>query len=180
LHKDVIVQSPTGSGKTLAYLLSVFAILLKVKQIWLAKETAALILVPNRELALQIFDVANHFGEALNIRIRVLLGGKKSKYYAKKVADEGFSHGCNLSSLINLIYHCVISFCRSIFSVNVLIATPGRLEHLIVSDGNFKKSLKSLEILIVDEADRFTESVFKRRYCNVFTSSIFCFEESFF
>lgn len=70
----------------------------------MAKETAALILVPNRELALQIFDVANHFGEALNIRIRVLLGGKKSKYYAKKVADEGFFHS---------IFYALLIFIRS-------------------------------------------------------------------
>jgi len=50
--KDVILLSPTGTGKTLAYLLPLLQ-LLKPTQ----KEVQALIVVPSRELALQIEHV---------------------------------------------------------------------------------------------------------------------------
>ncbi len=51
-HKDLILLSPTGSGKTLAFLLPLLARLrADVKQV------QALVLVPSRELALQIEDV---------------------------------------------------------------------------------------------------------------------------
>lgn len=51
-HEDVILLSATGSGKTLAYLLPV------IKEIDTdAKETKAIIIVPSRELALQIEQV---------------------------------------------------------------------------------------------------------------------------
>lgn len=51
-HEDVILLSATGSGKTLAYLLPV------IKEIDTdAKETKGIIIVPSRELALQIEQV---------------------------------------------------------------------------------------------------------------------------
>ena len=50
--KDVILLSPTGSGKTLAFLLPLLSEL-KVGE----KSIQAMILVPSRELALQINSV---------------------------------------------------------------------------------------------------------------------------
>jgi ATP-dependent RNA helicase DeaD len=51
-HDDVILLSATGSGKTLAYLLPIYELLDPVK-----KDTQAMIIVPSRELALQIEHV---------------------------------------------------------------------------------------------------------------------------
>jgi superfamily II DNA/RNA helicase len=51
-RKDVILLSPTGSGKTLAYLLPLF---LRLKQN--VKGVQALVVVPSRELAMQIDQV---------------------------------------------------------------------------------------------------------------------------
>jgi len=51
-HKDIILLSDTGSGKTLAFLLPVLRLLKKE-----IKTTQALVIVPSRELALQIEQV---------------------------------------------------------------------------------------------------------------------------
>ncbi|MFZ5754275.1 MAG: DEAD/DEAH box helicase, partial [Bacillota bacterium] len=59
--KNVIVQSPTGTGKTLAYLAS---LLTNVKHE--TKDLEVLILVPSRELAMQVLrqlkEVADNIG----------------------------------------------------------------------------------------------------------------------
>jgi len=51
-HDDVILLSATGSGKTLAFLLPLYELLDPAK-----KDTQAMIIVPSRELALQIEQV---------------------------------------------------------------------------------------------------------------------------
>ncbi len=69
-HNNVIILSQTGSGKTLAFLLP----LLK----WLdrsSKKTGALIVVPSRELALQIESVFKAMGTGL--KITCCYGGHK-------------------------------------------------------------------------------------------------------
>ncbi|ELA42689.1 ATP-dependent rRNA helicase RRP3 [Vittaforma corneae ATCC 50505] len=66
---DLIGISQTGSGKTFAFLLPI------VQQILLSdKPFHALILVPTRELAQQIFDILSIF-DGLNIRQALLSGG---------------------------------------------------------------------------------------------------------
>lgn len=51
-HRNIFLHSPTGSGKTLAYLLPVAKIMVPKKMM-----LQAVIIVPTRELALQIADV---------------------------------------------------------------------------------------------------------------------------
>lgn len=69
-HNNVIILSPTGSGKTLAYLLPV---LRAMKQA--VTKTQALIVVPSRELALQIEQVFKIMGTGL--KITCCYGGHK-------------------------------------------------------------------------------------------------------
>ncbi len=59
---DVILHSPTGSGKTLAFLLPLLQLLDEKKQ-----GVQALILVPSRELALQIEQVFKQMGTGLKV-----------------------------------------------------------------------------------------------------------------
>jgi len=61
-HDDVILLSPTGSGKTLAYMLPLLP-LLDAK----SKTTQALIIVPSRELAMQIEKVFRSIGSGLKV-----------------------------------------------------------------------------------------------------------------
>ena len=61
-HNNVILLSATGSGKTLAFLLPVFELLDPAN-----KKTQALIIVPSRELALQIEKVFRSLGTHLKV-----------------------------------------------------------------------------------------------------------------
>lgn len=68
--RDVIAQSQTGTGKTLAYLLPVMARLEED-----AKATQAVILVPTRELGMQIVQEAEKLAEGTGLRVQQLIGG---------------------------------------------------------------------------------------------------------
>ncbi len=69
-RRDVMIQSRTGSGKTGAYLLPI------MQNIRLQKNVAqALVLVPTRELALQVFREAQILTEGTLLRTAVVYGG---------------------------------------------------------------------------------------------------------
>ncbi|KII75411.1 DEAD/DEAH box helicase [Vibrio renipiscarius] len=69
-NKDILALAQTGSGKTLAFGLP---ILERVKA--LRSVTQAIILVPTRELAMQVHDALRCIAEKLDIRSQVLCGG---------------------------------------------------------------------------------------------------------
>lgn len=69
-HNNVIILSQTGSGKTLAFLLPLLRLLDRT-----SKKTGALIVVPSRELALQIESVFKSMGTGL--KITCCYGGHK-------------------------------------------------------------------------------------------------------
>jgi superfamily II DNA/RNA helicase len=70
LHNNTLLLSPTGSGKTLAFLLPLLERLDASN-----KETGALIIVPSRELALQIETVWKQMGTGL--KVTTCYGGHK-------------------------------------------------------------------------------------------------------
>ena len=102
--RDIIVSSKTGSGKTLAYLLPLINNLKCHSPI---VGSRALILVPTRELALQITDVLKDLLRFTDIKYAMLVGGH---------AFEGQFE--NLAS-----------------NPDILVATPGRLMQLIHEAG---------------------------------------------
>ncbi|WP_430460454.1 DEAD/DEAH box helicase [Thalassolituus sp. LLYu03] len=76
--RDVQVCAETGSGKTLAYLLPILEKLLQKDAP--NASTRALILVPTRELARQVFKTAQHFCELTHLKVGLLTGGDDFKY----------------------------------------------------------------------------------------------------
>ncbi len=68
-HSEVVLLSPTGSGKTLAFLLPLVAELERKNE-----EVQALIIVPSRELAIQIEQVARQMGAGY--KINAFYGGR--------------------------------------------------------------------------------------------------------
>jgi ATP-dependent RNA helicase DeaD len=68
--KDVVAQSQTGSGKTLAYALP---LLHKIDKS--SKEVQAVVLVPTRELGMQIVQTMELLTEGTGIRVQSLIGG---------------------------------------------------------------------------------------------------------
>ncbi|HKB94882.1 MAG TPA: DEAD/DEAH box helicase [Gaiellaceae bacterium] len=94
---DVLAKSPTGSGKTLA-----FGIPVVERAPSDGKTPSALVLVPTRELALQVAEEIEPLAVAKGIRVGVAYGGTPVAAQAKRARG-----------------------------AHVLVATPGRLQDLI-------------------------------------------------
>ncbi|XP_025834168.1 probable ATP-dependent RNA helicase DDX55 homolog isoform X2 [Agrilus planipennis] len=129
--KDVAVQAVTGSGKTLAFLIPMLQLLKRraKEQVWKVKEVGSIIISPTRELAVQTNTVLTQLLEHLpQFKQCLLVGGNSIEEDVKKLRE-----GCN-----------------------ILVSTPGRLEDLLTRklDFNLPASVKSLELLILDEADK--------------------------
>ena len=125
---DLIGCAQTGTGKTAAFLLPVLN-----KMVWdPIAATDTLIIVPTRELALQIYQALQGFCYHTNITSQVVYGG-----------TDGISFEQEKKALLH--------------GANVVIGTPGRLiAHLNM--GNLK--LENLRHLILDEADRMLDMGF--------------------
>lgn len=70
--KDLMVQAKTGSGKTLAFGLPVLARLDPA-----SPDTQVLVIVPTRELAIQVADEINRVGGHLGVLVSAIYGGTK-------------------------------------------------------------------------------------------------------
>jgi superfamily II DNA/RNA helicase len=104
---DLIIGAQTGSGKTLTYLVPIMQTLKSDEEAAGSrarpKRPRALVLVPTRELALQVQEVGRTLGKELHLSVKVVHGGTL-------VAPQG----------------------RQLeLPVDLLVATPGRLLQLL-------------------------------------------------
>ena len=127
-RRDVLASAQTGTGKTAGFTLPLLQ-LLSEKPIKGKRPIRALVLTPTRELAAQVAESIDTYGEFLTLKSTVIFGGV----------------GANPQ--INQLRR----------GVDILIATPGRLLDLY---GQGEVSLKDLEVLILDEADRMLDMGF--------------------
>lgn len=113
--------SKTGSGKTLCYLIAILERLYHEK--WTpVDKTGAIVILPTRELAMQVFEVLRSISESHKFSMGLLIGGKD-------VAEEK----------------------RLIGSMNILVCTPGRLlQHMNESYNLDVANLKVLVLDEVD------------------------------
>ena len=121
--KDVLGIAQTGTGKTAAFLLPTMDRILDTPDNGKVK---ALIVVPTRELAIQIDQAAEGFGYYTGVSSLAIYGGGTGKEFSreKKALQDG---------------------------ADIVIVTPGRmLSHLNLG----YVDLGELEVLILDEADR--------------------------
>lgn len=142
-HRDVLVQACTGSGKTIAFLLPIFEILSNLEDPLKSFEIGALILSPTRELATQIYQVAQRFAMEnyfSNIKILLLVGGS--------------GHEEDIIAL------------NESAGANIVIGTPGRIEAALTKT-NLPISTKRLEMLVMDEADRLLDMGFQVSLNNI-------------
>ncbi len=128
--KDVLGIAQTGSGKTASYVLPVLSILEK-KETKRNRAIEALVVVPTRELALQVQEVINKFSSYLEPRL-------------KSMAVYG---GVSINPQM-----------KALIGVRVLVATPGRLLELVESNA---LTLAEVQILVLDEADKMLNLGFK-------------------
>ncbi|TQW01294.1 hypothetical protein V2A60_002301 [Cordyceps javanica] len=134
-RSDCLVQAKTGTGKTVAFLLPALQTMLsKTRGAGASRDSAVSLLVisPTRELAMQIAQEANSLLQRLpSYRVRVAIGGTNKDREERQILD-----GCD-----------------------VLIATPGRLiDHM--SNEDIIYALRSLDTLVLDEADRLLDMGF--------------------
>lgn len=126
---DLLAAAQTGTGKTAGFTLPILELLSRNGARSKAGKPRCLILTPTRELAAQIHESVRLYGQHLPITSLVVFGG--------------VSINPQISALRK--------------SVDILIATPGRLLDLC---GQGKVDLASLDILVLDEADRMLDMGF--------------------
>src|SRR4051812_24838596 len=71
--RDVLGRGQTGSGKTLAFGLPTMARIAGERA--LPRRPRAVVLVPTRELALQVADALEPLGRGLSLRVKTVVGG---------------------------------------------------------------------------------------------------------
>lgn len=128
--KDVLGLAPTGSGKTAAYILPILQQIL-AKEAPKDRAIQVLVMVPTRELAVQVGEVAENFSRFLPRRIKSLavFGGVSINPQMIKLGG-----------------------------TEILIATPGRLLDLIERNA---VSIDRIKMLVIDEADKVLQMGFR-------------------
>lgn len=127
-NKDIIACAQTGTGKTAAYLLPVINKIIKRGH----GSINTLIIVPTRELAVQIDEAIRAFTYFTNLSSIAVYGGNDGVMYEQE--KRSFREG-----------------------VDIIVGTPGRLlSH--ISQGYLK--FDTLQHLILDEADRMLDMGF--------------------
>jgi len=129
-RKDVLGIAKTGSGKTARFVLPIL-MNLQGAETDSNRHINVLVLVPTRELAIQVNEVFTSFASAMPNSPKTL------------AVFGGVSINTQIQELQN---------------INVLVATPGRL--LDLTDENAVK-LSSVEVLVLDEADKMLNLGFK-------------------
>lgn len=135
--KDLLGIAPTGSGKTAAYALPIIQGL-KGKTITKNRHINVLVVVPTRELAIQVEEVFRTFSQELPFKL-------------KSMAVHG---GVSINPQMMGMQH-----------VNVLVATPGRLLELAESNA---LHFDDLTTLVLDEADKMLNLGFKKEMDQIF------------
>ncbi|HAT8487000.1 TPA: DEAD/DEAH box helicase [Vibrio vulnificus] len=126
---DIFATAQTGTGKTAAFSLPLIQQLLESGKSASRKTARALIFAPTRELAEQIADNIKAYTKYTNLSVAAIFGGRKMSSQERMLEN----------------------------GVDILVATPGRLEGHIES-GNV--SVANIEFLVFDEADRILDMGF--------------------
>jgi ATP-dependent RNA helicase RhlE len=129
-NQDLIACAQTGTGKTAAYLLPIINKIIQLPEAKRALNT--LVLSPTRELALQIDQLVEGFSYFTGISSISIYGGGDGNAWnqQRKALEQG---------------------------VEIIIATPGRLIALLQTG---QISLKTIQHLVLDEADRMLDMGF--------------------
>ena len=86
--RDCIGVAKTGSGKTVAFLWPLLVHIMKQRPLLKGDGPIGLILVPTRELAMQIYSEAKKFGKVYNLSVVCAYGGG-SKWEQSKAFEAG-------------------------------------------------------------------------------------------
>lgn len=135
--KDLLGIAQTGSGKTASFAWPILQ-LLQHKKAASHRHVKVLVLVPTRELALQVAETFELFGTKLPTRLRAF----------------AVFGGVNINTQIDTLQ-----------KTSILVATPGRLLDLVNGRHVY---LSEVEILVLDEADKMLNLGFKEEMRDIF------------
>ena len=128
--KDIIVSAQTGTGKTAAFLLPILHNILSLPDN--TEGIKALVIVPTRELAIQIDQQLDGFSYFVPVSSCSVYGGSDGDLFSREQ-----------KALVN--------------GADVVICTPGRMiSHLAMKNADLSK----LKYLVLDEADRMLDMGF--------------------
>jgi len=116
--RDMVGIAQTGTGKTIAYMLPILRLLPFSRQ----ENPRVLVLVPTRELVLQVVEETEKLAAYSNLRVLGVYGGTNINTQKKAIAE----------------------------GLDIIVATPGRLYDLAVSRVLQLKSIQKLVIDEVD------------------------------
>ncbi|MFT6502526.1 MAG: ATP-dependent RNA helicase RhlE [Crocinitomicaceae bacterium] len=116
--RDVLGIAQTGTGKTLGYMLPLLEELQFSKQL----NPRILVLVPTRELVIQVIEEIENFTKYMSVRTIGIYGGVNIKTQSTRLLE----------------------------GADIVVATPGRLYDLILNQSLIVKGLKKLVIDEVD------------------------------
>ncbi|MBW3544876.1 MAG: DEAD/DEAH box helicase [Bacteroidetes bacterium] len=116
--KDVVGIAQTGTGKTFAYMLPILQQLKFSKQL----EPRVLILLPTRELVMQVVEDIKHYAKYMTVSVLGVYGEANINAQKQALAQ----------------------------GADILVATPGRLYDLVLSKSLSFKAIKKLVIDEVD------------------------------
>tara|TARA_R110002072_G_scaffold74671_15_gene176698 strand:- start:249 stop:1604 length:1356 start_codon:yes stop_codon:yes gene_type:complete len=132
--RDFVGIAQTGTGKTLAYVLPILQELKYSEEL----HPRVLILVPTRELVIQIVEQIESLCTYISVRVQGVYGGSNNINSQKLALAEG---------------------------LDILVATPRRLYDLALSNS---LRLKSIKKLVIDEVDIMLDFGYKTQLNNIF------------
>lgn len=124
-RKSIIARAKNGTGKTGAFLIPLLNEIDENSQY-----IQGVIMVPTRELALQVQSLAQKIGKFTKINIEFFIGGTMVREDYNKIEDK---------------------------NIQMVVCTPGRLKDLIK---RYDTLLDHCEFFVLDEADRLLEGNF--------------------
>ena len=169
-HKDVVVEAVTGSGKTLAFVIPILEKLIRRERRLGPNQIGALIISPTRsalaatatnrtspdltrflsqfrELATQIHSIVTQFLSAQPTR--ALSPSLGSDDYLPPEYPPALLLISSDASPAEDVKRFLLQ------GSDIVIGTPGRIEEFLLGKGKGIVNVKELEILVLDEADRY-------------------------
>ncbi|KAK6746100.1 hypothetical protein RB195_012297 [Necator americanus] len=129
--RDVLGIAKTGSGKTAAYLWPAIVHIMDQRDLDVGDGPIALVVVPTRELAIQVYQEAKRFCKIYNINVICAYGGGSKWEQSNELKNEG---------------------------AELVVCTPGRIIDLVkIEATNFLRTT----FLVFDEADRMFDMGFE-------------------
>jgi len=136
--RDLLGIAKTGSGKTVGYVAPILNQILTGPAGKKSRQPKVLVLVPSRELAIQVVEVFKEL----------------SRNFPQPIKSMAVYGGVSINPQM-----------KAIFGVDILIATPGRLLDLQRSSAI---DLSKVETLVLDEADKMLNLGFQKEMQEIF------------